>query len=260
MKNYIKYAFSKYLYWLGIFGLILGVVAIVDIKECIAICIVVSILVLSFFIPFLEAIFRREFKLETIGKSNISLKFGDLFNEECFVITTNLYFDVDPTGEYISKNSLLGSFVEKYFHNNVLELENLINLELSRIKDDDSVEKFDYGTWIKINYNEKIIYFLAFTDRFKVDQPDDFYEKTIQRFLKTIINENHGMTISVPVFGDCNNLSDSGFSSTEIAFKSFIAMINNFEIVSQRSERKIRIVALPEKQAELINVVKSYSK
>ena len=259
MMNYIKYAISQYLHWLGIFATVLGVVAILPLSQCIAIFIVISCGLLAFIIPFLESIFRYEFKLKTIGKSNVSLKFGDLFNEECFVITTNRYFDVDPTGEYISKDSLLGRFVEKYFNNNVSELENLINLELSKIKNN-NIEKFDYGTCIKINYNEKIIYFLAFTDRFKADQPDDFYEKTIQRFLKTINNENHGMTISVPLFGDNNNLSDSGFSSTEISFKSFIAMINNFEIVNQRSELKLRIVALPENQAKLINVVKSYSK
>ena len=260
MINYIKYALSKYLQWLGLFALVIGVVAIIPINQCIAICVVIGSFVLSFLIPFVQAIFRREFKLRTIGKSNLSFKFGDLFDEECMVITTNCYFDVNPTGDYIAEDSLLGGFVERFFHNNVSQLENLISTELQKIEGQNSTGKFDYGTWIKIKYSGKIIYFLAFTDRNKTDQPSNFYEKSIKTFLETIVNENHGKTISVPIFGDNNNLSDSGFSCTETAFKSFIAMVNSFEIVNQRSELKLRIVALPEKQAELISVLKAYSK
>ena len=37
-------------------------------------------------------------------------------------------------------------------------------------------------------------------------------------------------------------------------------MINNFGIVNQRSELKLKIIALPEERSELINVVSSYNK
>ena len=73
-------------------------------------------------------------------------------------------------------------------------------------------------------------------------------------------DENHGKTISIPLFGDNNNLSDSGFSNSEMSFKSLMAMVNNFEIVNQRSELKVRIVALQKKRSELINVLSSYTK
>ena len=45
-----------------------------------------------------------------------------------------------------------------------------------------------------------------------------------------------------------------------MSFKSLMAMVNNFEIVNQRSELKVRIVALQKKRSELINVLSSYSK
>ena len=55
-------------------------------------------------------------------------------------------------------------------------------------------------------------------------------------------------------------LCDSGFSDSEISLRSFMSMINDFEITNQRSTLKIKIVALPEKRAKLINVIKNYAK
>ena len=107
---------------------------------------------------------------------------------------------------------------------------------------------------------DSIVYFLAFTDRVKSQQPEDFYIKTTQKFFRTICDENHGKRICLPLIGDNNNISDSGFTSSEVCFQSLIAMINNFEIVNQRSELKLKIVALPEKRSELIYVVSQYSK
>ena len=259
--TFIRYTVSKYFYWLGIFATIITITAIVPINNsCIAKCVILLCFLLAFLVPLLESIFRRKFNLKTIGKSSISFEFSDLFCEECFVITTNRYFDVNPTGDYIAEDSLLGKFVLKYFPNNISDLEKLIKAELEKIKCRSKDDKYDYGTWIKIKVDNKIIYFLAFTDRNKSEQPSDFYQKTMKRFLKTIVNENHGKTIAVPLFGDNNNLSDSGFSDSEISLRSSMAMINDFEITNQRSTLKIKIVALPEKRAKLINVIKNYAK
>ena len=101
---------------------------------------------------------------------------------------------------------------------------------------------------------------MVLTDRNKSDQPEDFYIKSIQTFLKKLLDENHGKTIAIPLFGDNNNLSNSGFSDSRITFKSLMAMINDFEIVNQRSELKLKIVALPEKRSELIDTISAYSK
>lgn len=256
MKNYFKYAKTLFLSYLGVFATLLGIIAIIPIKRCIAIIVVCLCFVLAFLIPFVEAMCKKEFKVSTVGKSNIIFKFGDLFKEDCFVITTNLFFDVNPDGIYISEESLLGKFVNEFFSNNVSALEELINIELR--KNGERAEKYDYGKCIRINFDNKIIYFLAFTDRNKSDQPPDFYEKTIKTFLSTIENENHGKTISVPIIGTNNNLSETGFPDLGIAFKCFMSMINSFEIIHQQSELKIRIVALPEKRAELINLVREY--
>lgn len=257
--NYIKYAFSQYFTWIGYLSAIIGIIAIFPVDKCIAIIVIISCAVLAFIIPFAEAVFRNNFKLKTIGKSNISFTFGNLFKEKCFVLTSNLHFDVNPTGEYISEDSMLGKFVKEYFPNNVEELETCIFDKLTK-KYNSCAAPYDYGTFIKISLKGKIIYFLTFTDRIPTAQPDDFYQKSIRSFLKNIVNENHGKTIAVPLFGANNYLSNSGFDSIDKAFKSLMAMISDFEIENQRSEIKLKIVELPKNRAKLINVVRSYSK
>lgn len=150
-----------------------------------------------------------------------------------------------------------------FFDNNVGELEKLIHAEITKLKnevhrDENGTVYFDYGTTIKIKYDGKIIYFLAFSHRYKTEQPEDFYILTVQKFLETILNENHEEIIAVPLFGDNNNLSNSGFDNSAVTLKCLMAMINNFEICNQRSEIKLKIVALPEKRATLLDVIKHY--
>ena len=62
-----------------------------------------------------------------------------------------------------------------------------------------------------------------------------------------------------PLIGDNNNLSNTGFGSSEIAIISLISAINRFEVRNQQSELKLKIVALPSKRTELINLTSSYS-
>lgn len=258
MMSYIKYACSQYFTWLGYIATVIGLVAVVPFDEkynYIALVIVITCFALAFIIPFIIAMVRCKFKLITVGKSEILFEFGDLFKEKCFVITTNRYFDVSPTGEWISPNSLLGIYVNKYFPNDTEQLVSLISAELGS-----NVAPYEYGRTIKIKHDNKTVYLLAFTDRKKTEQPKDFYEKSLQGLFETIVNENHGEPIAIPLIGDNNNLSDSGFDSSIITFKCLMAMINSFDTRHQRSGIKLKIVALPEKRAELIKIVHSYAK
>jgi len=259
--NHIKYAISKYSFWLSIFSTIIGIITIVPmpICECIAKSVVVLCFVLSFIIPFIVSYRKQVFTIKTIGKSKVSFKFGDLYNEEYIVITTNRYYDIDPTGEYVSDDSILGKFVQKFCSDNIAELEESLKAQLRR-DEDNNIIPAQYGEYIKKEIRDKVVYFLVFTDRKKSDQPKDFYIQAVQGFFDRIVNENHGKTICIPLLGGNNNLSDSGFSNIEMSFRSLLAMINIFEIINQRSELKLNIVALPEQRPELIGVVSSYSK
>lgn len=257
MMCYIKYACSQYFTWLGYISIIIGVVAAVPVNEkynYIALILVIICFALAFVIPFLIAMKRRNFKIKTIGKSNVSFEFGNLLEEKCFVITTNRHFDVNPTGEWIAHDSLLGIYANKYFPNDIERLESLIDAEIG-----DRNVLYEYGKTIKIQHDGKIVYLLAFTDRKKTKQPKDFYEKSLQGMFEFIVIENHGETIAIPLIGDNNDLSDSGFDNSTITFKYLMTMINSFETRHPRSGIKLKIVALPEKRAELISVVHSYT-
>ena len=259
--NYIKYAICKYSHWFAILSTVISLIAIFPLDQCIAIFVIIFCILFAFLIPLSCAILKPTFKLKTIGKSDLKFEFGDLFNEECFVITTTRHFDVNPYNRvenYTAIDSLAGKFIQKFFPNNVECLELLIEEQLRT--NFNGNKPFDYGDSIKIRHEGKIIYFLAFTDRLKSEQPEDFYIKTIQKFFRTICDENHGKRICFPLIGDNNNISNSGFTSSEVSFQSFITMINNFEIVNQRSELKLKIVALSEKRSELIYIVSQYSK
>lgn len=251
MKNHIIYAKDEYWGWFGKLATVIGIIAIFPLCRCMAIIVIAFCFAFAFIIPFVTALVKRNFKIKTMNKSNISFRFGDLFDEECFVVTTNRYFDVNPTGDYIAENSLLAEFVRKFFPNNVTQLEQMIKEKLPKDEDNNIILPSDYGASVKIQYSGKLIYFLAFTDRYKSNQPEDFYVQAVQSFLKKMADENHGKTISIPLFGDNNNLSDSGFSNSEMSFKSLMAMVNNFEIVNQRSELKVRIVALQKKTVRI---------
>jgi hypothetical protein len=239
----------------------ISLIAIFPLNKCLAVWVIMFCIVFSFLIPLGCAKFKRKFKLKTIGKSDLMFEFADLFDEDCFVVTTTRYFDVNPyngADSYTASDSLVAKFVDRFFPNDIEHLESLIKEQLQN-KFNNNIP-VDYGESIKIYHEHKIIYFLAFTDRLKSQQPEDFYIKTMQKFLKTICDENHGKRVCFPLIGDNNNISDSGFINSEISFKSLIAMINNFEIVNNRSRLKLKIVALPEKRTDLINVVSLYSK
>lgn len=259
MTNHIKYAISRYSFWLSIFATVIGTIAIVELDERIKISMLFGCFGLAFVIPLIGSYCKKKFLIKTIGKSKVQLEFGDLFDKECIVITTNRYYDINPTGEFVSDTSLLGQFVRRFCANNVIEVEEELKSHLRRDVEN-NILPGEYGESIKKEIAGKIVYFLIFTDRRKTDQPKDFYVKAVQGLFNGIENENHGKTICIPLLGNNDNLSESGFVNSEMSFVSLIAMINNFEIINQRSELKLKIVALPKERTELISVVSSYRK
>lgn len=261
--NHIKYACYRYPFWIGWLSVIIGIVAIIPFPEQWSIAVPIAIVALcfltAFIMPLLNSIFKKEYKIATIGKSSISLRFGSIFDQDCFVVTTNRNFDVTPDDQYISRTSLLAKFVDAFYHNNVSSLISEIASKLGT-NSDGTIIRQKYGKTISINKESKIIYLMAFTDRDKNKQPDDFYISAIRELLKEISNSNHGRTISIPLFGSNNTLSNSGFANYSVALESIVTMIKLFEIENQRSELKIQIVVLPETRNDIIDTIAKLKK
>lgn len=261
MIHHIKYALSKYTDWFSILATFGGVIAILSLEKWLAITIIVCCYTLAFLIPFVSSFLKKEFHIKTIGNSDVTVQFGDIFDEKCFMVTTNRHFDVDPNEGFIADSSLLGAFVNKFYPNNIGELKQTIrNNNGITLDGNNNINTVPYGKTILFQKNGKIIYLMAFTDRKKSKQPKDFYVKAVNGFLKEISEANHGKTIAICLLGDNNNLSNTGFASSEIAFKSLISMIDNFGIQNLQATLKLKIVILPDKRAELIEVISRYSK
>ena len=260
--NHLKYALHRYSFWLSWLSVIIGIVAIIPFPEQCSVyvpIVIVAICFLSaFIIPYLSSFFKKEYSIATIGKSSISLRFGSIFDQDCFVITTNRNFDVRPDDNYISRTSLLAKFVDTFYPNDVSELINEITSQLET-NNDGTIKRQQYGKTIQFNNDSKIVYLMAFTDRQKSNQPDDFYIKAIRGFLKEVSDSNHGRTICVPLFGSNNSLSNSGFANNSVALESIVTMIKLFEIENQRSELKIQIIVLPETRSEIIDTIAKLS-
>ena len=261
--NHLKYAWHRYSFWLSWLSVFIGIAAIIPFPEqwsiAVPIVIVLICFLSAFIIPLLGSFVKKEYSIATIGKSNISLRFASLFEQDCFVVTTNRNFDVTPDDHYISRTSLLAKFVDVFYSNNASPLISEIASQLGT-NNDGTIKRQQYGKTIQINKDSRIIYLLAFTDRKKSDQPKDFYFKAIYGLLKEISNANHGKTISIPLFGSNNNLSNSGFDNASIALESIITMIKLFEIENQCSELKIQIVVLPEMRSEIIETIAKQKK
>ena len=254
MMKHIKYAVSRYPYWLTGFATVVGIAALLQFDFWVSLVIVVICFSFPFIIPFIASYARKSFILKTLGKTKVELLFGDLFEEKCIVITTNNHYDIIPTGEFISAESVIGSFVNNYCSQNATDLENDLKSNLQR----DNLNQIipaEYGHFVKKTIAGKIVYFLVFIDRTKTNQPDDFYIKTLLTFFKSLVNENHGKTIAMPLIGNNNNLSNSGFSNSEVSLLNLMTMINCFEITNQHSELKLKIVAKPEERANLIRAI-----
>ena len=254
MMNHFKYAISRFTCWFSGFAVIIGVISITQICFPAAVAIIIASVVWSFLIPLLISLIKKEFVIHTIGHSKVSVAFGDLFDEECFVVTTNRYFNVKPDGKYIAEGSVLGDFVNRFYHDNTNVLQDIISSQLHS-DENKSFKPVAYGKTICFYVDDKIVYFMALTDREKSKQPKDFYLKSMRAFLKELSEANHGKTISVPLIGNNNNLSGTGFHSSEMTFESLITMINEFEIENPKSELKLKIVVLPENRADIIKSI-----
>lgn len=256
--NHLRYALSEYTKWFSGLAIIIGVIAVFPLCKVLALIVIGGCVLGALIFPLLVSFIKKDFTLKVIGNSKVTVHFGDLFEDECFLVTSNRFFDVDAEEGYISKTSLLGLFVERFYDNNIDKLKQFIkdNLELD---DDLKIKKSPYGKTIGFRDAGKYIYIMAFTDRKKTDQPKDFYYKAVKGFLNEITNANHGMTIAIPLIGDDNTLSNSGFSDSMMTFEGLISVINSWGIENPRVGLKLKIVILPKKRSELIAAISKHT-
>lgn len=91
---------------------------------------VLAVLVLIYFGIWICSNMRSSIRLK-INTSEVEVKFGDLFSEEANwkAIAFNEYFDTLVDDKIISKGSLNGIFIEKFYKDKVHELDGIISAD-----------------------------------------------------------------------------------------------------------------------------------
>ena len=154
-----------------------------------------------------------------LGKKDysITLKLGDLLRTKnsAIVIPTNSTFDTTMYGEFISEKSIQGKFQNKFYHNNVEELDKLLQTSLDSKYHDNYEElndrintksrRYPIGSVAKITINKTHYYFLAMSDVSAKGKPENVTMHTITEALVGLWNylseDGHTESVTVPVIG-----------------------------------------------------------
>ena len=145
----------------------------------------------------------------------IVVKVSDLFciNASSYVIPTNTFFRTVMEGEYISSESVQGSFQIKCFRDRTDELDGLIasSLEQQGIEYEESsdiygsVKKYPIGSVAKVDHNGKHYYFVAINDVNKYGKPvNQGYSNVdiaLSGLLETINKIGHCDDLAMPLVG-----------------------------------------------------------
>ena len=145
----------------------------------------------------------------------ISVVVKSLFNVKAnsYVIPTNSYFRTIMEEEYVSPNSVQGTFQKKYFKLNLKELDKKIakSLDEQRIVGVDctdkfgKVKKYPIGTVAKVNHKNMHFYFVAINDVNEYGKPDNqTYENVktaLEGLIKAINNIGHYDDLALPLLG-----------------------------------------------------------
>lgn len=145
-----------------------------------------------------------------IDGSSVTLKTGDLFKEKDFkVIPFNEYFDTRVDKHIISKNSLNGQFIKKFFPKNTQELDDYIleNCDKDDIIEKD-IERKNGGKKIKFKLSSTVVYSDYILTAFSKFDDDNRAVLTMPEYMEFLIGFWDRINIiysqrsvSVPIIG-----------------------------------------------------------
>lgn len=144
-----------------------------------------------------------------IDGSNVNVKCGDLFTEQGLkVIPFNEYFDTIVDDKIISNSSLNGIYLNKYFTNNLQEIDDFITNDADPQDITDTVIRKYGGKSIKFKlstifvYNEFILTaFSKFDENNKATLTMPEYIEFLINFWDRVNRVYAQRAVSVPVFG-----------------------------------------------------------
>lgn len=208
-KRIIK-TFLEYTSAIGtIFSLVLIFVNIPDQIKLNMGCIFVFLLIVIYIVLWIKSNNLMEVDLDIEG-STVIIKSGDIFEQEGFkIIAFNEYFDTQVDDRIISRQSLNGIFLNKYFSESTAELDRYI--EQYQFDSDvviDEVENRSSGKKIKYNIGTICLYDDFILAAFSKFDEQNRAMLTMPEYLEFLINLWDRVnriyaqrSVSVPIFG-----------------------------------------------------------
>ena len=173
----------------------------------------------------------------------ITIQVGDvLANNSAVIIPTNTTFDTIMEDEFISINSVQGQFQKKYFENNLIQLDELLEKGVYGIEYE-SIERqltkckrYPIGTASKITVDGKHFYFIAIAD---VNE----YGKTINTKFENVQIALEGIWSQLESKGHIENLAipllGTGKAGIKDVTREKVIKEIVFSFVASSKERKI---------------------
>lgn len=179
-----------------------------EFKSIIGVLFLTSIMII-YLILFYNANKRKSAKFK-INNSTLEVKVGDIFSEsDLKIIPFNEYFDTIVDDRIIAKRSLNGLYIEKYFKENVVELDKLISnhedLEKTFISKEENrrygkKKKYRLGS-IVTNEEYILLAFSKFNERNKAKITIIDYVLCLLKMWEELNLVYAGRSISVPLLG-----------------------------------------------------------
>lgn len=176
--------------------------------------------------------------------SKISLIVGDIFkSHSAVVIPTNSTFDTLMDGDFISLQSVQGQFQNKYFKNNLIELNSKIeqglrNVEYKNICDGrrTNTKRYPIGTTCKISIGANHFYLLAIADINESGKPENtsFQNLTtaLETLWQTLNRSGHNENLSIPLIG-------TGRAGIKAASRDKVIQEIVFSFIASAKEMKV---------------------
>lgn len=208
-----KRIIKTFLEYTSVIGTIFSLVLIfVDIPDQIKLnmgCIFIFLLIVIYIVLWIKSNNLIEVDLDIEG-STVIIKSGDIFEQEGFkIIAFNEYFDTQVDDRIISRQSLNGIFLNKYFSESTAELDRYI--EQYQFDSDvviDEVENRGSGKKIKYNIGTICLYDDFILAAFSKFDEQNRAMLTMPEYLEFLINLWDRVnriyaqrSVSVPIFG-----------------------------------------------------------
>ena len=159
---------------------------------------------------------------------SIEVRIDDIFNiKGQKIISTNTTFDTDTANGIISLNSLQGQFTQRFYIQNIDELDQKLDYELDGIayktieKEAGKKRRFEFGTTVKIKEGDQYFYWVAMSDlnyNNNARTTLSNVQKALDGLWDYISNKGEKLDTVIPAIG-------SGLGRLKIGRKKLIAII-----------------------------------